>query len=557
MSGSKRAFDIIATALGLLALAPLFALVAVLIKLGDGGPVFFRQARVGRHGRLFRMWKFRTMVVDAERCGPLLTVGCDPRVTPVGHWLRKTKIDELPQLFNVLRGEMSLVGPRPSVAKFVAAYTPEQAPILELTPGITDPASVAFINESEILSTAADPEAEYIERVMPVKVRLSLEYARRATLWSDVLVILTTLYRLGRAVARGLQGAPDADVNSPHPALGHVDPARVLRFGQAGRSRLVSISLTWAMAGILLLILAFGTPPSRSAPPRAPDRAVLAVHANRLEGKYVFRSRTWDLEQIRRVFNAVIVAAGDQDLVRAARAAGLAVYIQFDEKRDFAAGKDIAPTVRAVVAQVRANPGTIAGIRIADELNEALDPQTALAYLRATGGVLRREAPGVPVIVDVIDGELTCNQPGQRLCAQYLVGNSRYLRDYVLKMFYESGYVDGFFLSTSLRNFDPDVQARAWQKARAMFPQPFLLFNRTAQLSFSEPSYPHDAATARRQVAAHVSVPLLQGADGVDLWAWHRPWRDSLRTFLDKDGRANPLWDALVQAAREMGVHRP
>lgn len=196
MKPAKRAFDLFWSLSGLAVLSPLFLLIALLVKLEDRGPVFFRQERVGHRGRSFRIWKFRTMVVDADRMGRPLTVGRDPRITRVGYWLRKFKLDELPQLINVVRGEMSLVGPRPEVPRYVALYTLEQRKVLELVPGITDPASIRYRNESEVLARSPDPERTYIEEVMPEKIRLNLEYARRATLWSDFVVIVRTLARL-------------------------------------------------------------------------------------------------------------------------------------------------------------------------------------------------------------------------------------------------------------------------------------------------------------------------------------------------------------------------
>lgn len=138
------------------------------------------------------------MAVGADKMGPLLTVGQDPRVTKVGWWLRRTKLDELPQLINVLAGEMSLVGPRPEVPRYVALYTEEQKAVLKLRPGITDPASIRFRNESELLATAADPERYYVEIVMPEKIRLNLEYASKASVWTDIAVIIHTLLRLWR-----------------------------------------------------------------------------------------------------------------------------------------------------------------------------------------------------------------------------------------------------------------------------------------------------------------------------------------------------------------------
>ena len=192
MKWSKRLFDLCFAVPGIVLLAPVFLVIAVLIKFDDGGPVFFRQERVGYRGRRFRVWKFRTMVVGAERQGAL-TVGNDPRVTRVGRWIRKFKLDELPQLINVVLGEMSLVGPRPEVPKYVALYSEKELPVLDLVPGITDPASIAFRNESEILGRSPDPERTYVDFIMPEKIRLSLEYAGRATRWADFLVIVQTL----------------------------------------------------------------------------------------------------------------------------------------------------------------------------------------------------------------------------------------------------------------------------------------------------------------------------------------------------------------------------
>lgn len=194
---AKRLFDLTGAALALLLLAPLLAAVALWVKLDSPGPVLFRQHRVGRHGRLFLIHKFRTMAVDAPARGLPLTVGADPRVTRAGAFLRRTRIDELPQLWDVLRGEMSLVGPRPEVPRYVAHWPADlRAPLLALRPGLTDPASLAHIDEASLLAAAADPEREYIEHIMPAKLHLSAAYARRATLASDLAVLLQTLARL-------------------------------------------------------------------------------------------------------------------------------------------------------------------------------------------------------------------------------------------------------------------------------------------------------------------------------------------------------------------------
>jgi lipopolysaccharide/colanic/teichoic acid biosynthesis glycosyltransferase len=191
---AKRLFDLIAAALGLLLLAPLLVAVALLVKLDSPGPVFFRQQRVGRHGVLFRIHKFRTMRVDAPALGPAVTVGRDPRITRSGHWLRHYRLDELAQLIDVLQGTMSLVGPRPEVPRYVAHYPAELAAVvLSVRPGITDPASLAHIDEASELADAADPEQHYIHAILPRKLRAQADYALRATLGSDLALLLRTL----------------------------------------------------------------------------------------------------------------------------------------------------------------------------------------------------------------------------------------------------------------------------------------------------------------------------------------------------------------------------
>jgi len=190
---AKRVFDLFWSILGLAVLSPLLVMVALLVKWEDGGPVFFRQVRIGRDGRPFRIWKFRTMVVDAERQGRAITVGLDVRITKIGRHLRNTKLDEIPQLLNVLFGDMSLVGPRPEVPRYVELYSESQRAILGLRPGITDLASIKYRNESELLAEAEDPDETYVQTILPDKIRLNLAYASRAGVWSDFLVILATL----------------------------------------------------------------------------------------------------------------------------------------------------------------------------------------------------------------------------------------------------------------------------------------------------------------------------------------------------------------------------
>jgi lipopolysaccharide/colanic/teichoic acid biosynthesis glycosyltransferase len=189
----KRAFDNVFSLLGLCVLSPLFLLIAAMVKFQDGGPVLFVQERIGWKGRPFRMFKFRTMIVNAG--GRDLTVGEDSRITAIGRVLRKFKLDEFPQLWNVLRGEMSFVGPRPEIVKYVSLYTEAQRKVLGLRPGITDPASFAFFDESELLGRAADPERFYREQLMAEKIRINLEYAARANYGTDILLIVATVAR--------------------------------------------------------------------------------------------------------------------------------------------------------------------------------------------------------------------------------------------------------------------------------------------------------------------------------------------------------------------------
>ncbi len=187
----KRAFDAVAAAAGVVILSPLFVLIAGLVKLSSPGPVFYRAERVGQHGQLFRLYKFRSMAVGADRAGPGITRAGDARVTPLGRWLRKLKLDELPQLFNVLRGDMSLVGPRPEDPRYVARYTPDQRRVLAVRPGITSPASVYYRRE-ETLLTGADWEEKYVQGVMPDKLRIELDYLARRSFVSDLGIIWQT-----------------------------------------------------------------------------------------------------------------------------------------------------------------------------------------------------------------------------------------------------------------------------------------------------------------------------------------------------------------------------
>lgn len=190
---AKRAYDVILSGLGLLLVWPLLLFLGLNIRIFDGSPVLFRQTRVGRRGRLFQILKFRTMRTNTERLGASVTQAGDPRVTSVGRWLRKSKLDELPQLWNVFKGEMSLVGPRPEVPQYVARYNAEQQRVLELKPGITDLATLLYRNEEELLRGKTDVERAYLEEIMPRKIQLNLAYAAGASLREDTKVILRTL----------------------------------------------------------------------------------------------------------------------------------------------------------------------------------------------------------------------------------------------------------------------------------------------------------------------------------------------------------------------------
>lgn len=188
----KRFFDLIASGLGLICLSPILLVVAIWIKCDSKGPVFYRQVRVGQYNRDFRIFKFRSMHVGSDK-GSLVTIGGrDPRVTRSGYFIRKFKIDELPQLINVFIGDMSLVGPRPEVRHYVNYWTPEQMHVLDVRPGITDPASIRFRNENELLEQAEDPEKYYIEVVMQEKLKLYLEYVQNASFFYDLKLIFLT-----------------------------------------------------------------------------------------------------------------------------------------------------------------------------------------------------------------------------------------------------------------------------------------------------------------------------------------------------------------------------
>lgn len=189
----KRSFDIIASFCGLIILSPMLLIVSLAIKLDSKGPVFFKQKRVGKNNKIFEIYKFRTMVTDAEKLGKQITVGNDSRITRVGKFIRKFKLDEFPQLINVLKGEMSLVGPRPEVPRYVDLYDEYQSQILFVQPGITDYASIEYRNENEVLGESENPEKTYIEEIMPTKIELNMKYIKNISLFEDIRLIVNTI----------------------------------------------------------------------------------------------------------------------------------------------------------------------------------------------------------------------------------------------------------------------------------------------------------------------------------------------------------------------------
>ncbi len=192
----KRSFDVGVAAIGLIVLSPLMLILPVLIKCDSRGPVFFKQKRIGKDFRAFLIYKFRTMKENSELSGPMITIGQDPRITRIGRFLRKTKLDELPQLINVLKGEMSLVGPRPELPRFVELFRREYAEILTVRPGITDLASLKYQDEAKLMDQYPNPEEEYLRSILPDKIRLAREYIARSSIVFDLSLILRTLPKL-------------------------------------------------------------------------------------------------------------------------------------------------------------------------------------------------------------------------------------------------------------------------------------------------------------------------------------------------------------------------
>lgn len=192
----KRTFDILVATIGLVLFAPLFLVIAVVVKLDSNGPIFFRQQRIGRNFRAFEIYKFRTMVQKASQLGTPITYGNDSRITPAGRLLRKAKLDELPQLINVLKGEMSFVGPRPEVPQYVELFRRDYMEILSIRPGITDLASLKYRDEASLLGEAVNPEEEYVNHVLPDKIEMAKDYLQRSSFVFDLSVIVKTIFRV-------------------------------------------------------------------------------------------------------------------------------------------------------------------------------------------------------------------------------------------------------------------------------------------------------------------------------------------------------------------------
>lgn len=303
-----------------------------------------------------------------------------------------------------------------------------------------------------------------------------------------------------------------------------------------------------------------GAPPGTSSPaPRAghyaaplPSPLLLVQGVSSANPAHTFRTQAWDFAMMRQTFNTVAIEPGDQQTVARARAAGLAVILEFDYKKDFFAGKDISAKISRIVDQVRSNPGTVSGIQVADRLNQDYSPSQGLRYLAATGGVFHRELPGVPVVVSVADRNLTCGLPGQSSCRN-TDPRYQYQTTSTLNAFRASGYLDGFTLADNLKNEDAAIQVRAWQTARAHWPSPFILLSNASQLSFPASLAP-EGQQAAALVAAYMTAPVHGGADGIALWAWHQLYDGSVYTFLDKDGSTNTLWHEMAAASATLGL---
>lgn len=335
---------------------------------------------------------------------------------------------------------------------------------------------------------------------------------------------------------------------------------KALRVDRSPRQAPARILLGRFVAGVATVLAAIGglgvapanasaATPTLAAP--LPLRPLIAQGVSSADQAHLLRDRGWDFAQMRKVFNAVSLLPGDPGAVQAAHYAGLAVIMEFDYKSYFFNGQDITAKVDAVVRQVRAAPGTIAAIDVADRLNEKYSPAQGLQYLAATAGVFHRELPGVPVIVNVSDWQLTCGRPEQSSCASH-DSRFQYEVDSTLDTFYRSGYVDGFTIADNIKNNNVEAQQAAWTVARNRWAPPFLLWSTCSQLSFPDDAYPGTAADASQAAAAYMTAPVDGGADGLALWAWHQLYSGSVYSFLNKDGAPNPMWTAMTSSAAQI-----
>ena len=325
----------------------------------------------------------------------------------------------------------------------------------------------------------------------------------------------------------------------------------VSRWQPSARSSLVA---TWFTATVLwVAALWAGTPAANTAVSNVqaalPAIPIVAQGVSSANPAHLVRDRTWDFAEMRKTFNTVSLLPGDPSAVQQARTAGLSVVLEFDYKAYFFRGEDISAKVDAVVQQIQAAPGVVAAIDIADRINERSAPADALRYLAATAGMLQREVPGIPVLVNVSDWQLTCGRPNQSSCRSD-DPRFRYETNAAVDILYRSGYVDGFTIADNLKGNDGEAQRAAWSAARTRWPAPFILWSTSSQLSFREDRYPGTTDTAASTAEAYMKAPMAGGADGLALWAWHQKYQGGFYSFLDKDGGLNPLWTSMVAAAR-------
>ncbi len=326
----------------------------------------------------------------------------------------------------------------------------------------------------------------------------------------------------------------------------------IRRASRRPATRLVAVLLVALLAVTATIALAAGT--SRERGPRwaasLPAPLILAQGVSSANQDHVFFDPPRDFAMMRPVFNAVSLLPGDPALVAVARRAGLAVVLEFDYKKEFFAGEDITEKVARVVAQIRAHPGTVSAIHVADRLNEKYTAEEGLRYLAATGGVFHRDVPGVPVLANTPDWELTCGLPGQRTCKN---NDPRFAHETnaTLDRFHDSGHLDGLSISNNLKNFDAKAQRTAWKRARERWPEPFILWSTSSQLSFGADT--HDGTPDPvRATEAYMQAPMDEGAHGIAIWAWHQLYDGAVYTFLNKDGSTNPVWDRMAAVAQQL-----